>query len=115
MALDRESVTVNGRRYAMDTSGSEFRTNQDYDNGAGLLGNIVGALSGGRVQVETRGNEIRVPEGSIIRFQLGEPLHAVRWGDPGYRSNSTLPQTGRLVSLIKCGEWPEDWPPTAIN
>ena len=84
MALDLESVTVNGRRYAMDTSGPEFRTNQDYDNGAGLLGNIVGELSGGRVQVETRGNEIRVPEGSMIRFQLREPLHVVGWGDPGY-------------------------------
>ena len=45
MALDLESVTVNGRRYAMDTSGPQFHVpNNAYDNGAGLLGNIVGAI-----------------------------------------------------------------------
>ena len=72
----------------MDTTGPEFRTpNQDYENGAGLLGNIIGAISGGQVQVETRGNEIRVPEGATIRFQLREPLHVVGWGDPGYRQD----------------------------
>jgi len=52
----------------------------DYESGAGLLGNIIGAISG----VETRGNEIRIPSGSVVRFQLQEPLRVVDWGDPGY-------------------------------
>lgn len=85
MTLDLESVSVNGQRYVMDTSGPQFQVpNNAYNNGAGLLGNIVGAISGGQVQVETRGNEIRVPGGARITFQLQEPLHVVGWNDPGY-------------------------------
>lgn len=53
--------------------------------GAGLLGNIIEAISGGQVQMETRGNEIRVPEGSMLRYRLREPLHVVGWGAPGYK------------------------------
>ncbi len=85
MALDLESVTVNGMRYVMDTSGPQFNMpNGEYNDGAGLLGNIVGAISGGQVQVETRGNEIRVPPDSTITFLLQEPLHVAGWNDPGY-------------------------------
>ena len=81
LVLDLESVTVNGTRYAMDTSGPEFNANRGaYDSGAGLIGNIVGAITG----VETRGTAIRVPAGSVIRFQLDRPLRVVTWGDPGY-------------------------------
>ena len=81
LALDLQSVTVNGQRYAMDTSGPEFNTNRDvYNNGAGLIGNIVGALTG----VETRGQAIRVPGGTVVRFQLETPLRVVNWPDPGY-------------------------------
>ena len=81
LALDLESVTVNGTRYAMDTAGPEFNANRGaYDNGGGLVGNIVGAITG----VEPRGQTIRVPSGSVIRFQLQTPLHVVNWADPGY-------------------------------
>jgi len=85
MALDLESVTVNGMRYAMDTTGPQFNMPRgEYENGGGLLGDIVGAISGGQVQVETRGNELRVPADAIITFRLQEPLHVVGWNDPGY-------------------------------
>ena len=85
MALDLESVTVNGRRYAMDTTGPEFNTRRQlYDNGAGLIGAIVGAIAGDQGQMEARGGEIRVPAGAVITFQLQEPLRIVTWGDPGY-------------------------------
>lgn len=84
MALDLESVAVNGRRFVMDTTGPSFPAGE-YNNGAGLLGNIVGAISGGRVQVETRGNEIRVPPDSMITFQLQEPMHLVGAEDRGYQ------------------------------
>lgn len=85
MALDLESVTVNGSRYAMDTTGPEFNTRRrDYDNGAGLVGAIIGAISGAQADVEARGGEIRVPGGALITFQLQAPLHVVSWNDPGY-------------------------------
>jgi hypothetical protein len=85
MALDLESVTVNGRRYVMDTSGPQFNMpDGEYNSGAGLIGGIAGAISGGQVQVETRGNAIRVPPDSMITFQLQEPMHVAGWNDPGY-------------------------------
>lgn len=83
MALDLESVTVNGARYAMDTTGPNFPAN-NYNNGGGLLGNIVGAISNGHVQVQTQGNGIMVPPSSVLTFQLQQPLHVVTWNDPGY-------------------------------
>lgn len=85
MAVDLESVTVNGMRYVMDTTGPQFNMpNGEYNNGAGLLGNIVGAISNGHVQVETHGNEIQVPADAMLTFQLQEPLHVAGWADPGY-------------------------------
>ena len=85
MALDLESVTVNGQRYVMDTTGPQFNMpNGEYNNGAGLIGGIVNALSGGQVQVETHGDAIRVPADSMVTFQLQEPMHVAGGGDPGY-------------------------------
>jgi hypothetical protein len=87
MALDLESITVNGRRYVLDTTGPEFNTNRgEYQNGAGLVGNIIGAITG-QGNVEYHGNRIRVPAGSEITFQLQAPLHVVNWQDPGYENN----------------------------
>jgi hypothetical protein len=85
LALDLESVTVNGNRYALDTNGPRYNMpREQYENGGGLLGNIVGALSGGQARVETNGREIVVPADTMITFQLREPLHTVGWSDPGY-------------------------------
>ena len=88
MALDLESVTVNGTRYVMDITGPQFNmpANQ-YNSGTGLLGNIVGAISNGNVQIRTRGNEIFVPENAMITFQLQEPLHVANGNEPGYYRN----------------------------
>ena len=81
LALDLESVTVNGRRYVMDTSGPQFNANRGaYDNGAGIVGSIVGALTG----VQVNGSAIQVPAGSEMRFHLDQGLRVVDWGDPGY-------------------------------
>ena len=81
LALDLESVTVNGKRYVLDTAGPQFNANRDsYDRGAGLIGNIVGAIAG----VDTRGQSIHVPAGSVLRFRLQAPLRVVDWQDPGY-------------------------------
>lgn len=81
LALDIESINVQGRRYVVDTSGPKFNMQrQDYDHGAGLVGNIVGAITG----VETQGERIQVPNESILHFQLQQPLHVVDYQDPGY-------------------------------
>jgi hypothetical protein len=79
MTLDIESITVNGRRYAIDTTGPNFNT-QAYNNGTGIVGAIVGAISG----AQTQGAEIRIPPETVLRFQLQQPLHLVNWRDPGY-------------------------------
>jgi hypothetical protein len=84
MTLDLESVTVNGRRYVMDAAGPQFNTDQ-YRQGDGLVGSIVGAIAGATGgQVEYRGGRIHVPAGSMLTFQLQAPLHIVNWADPGY-------------------------------
>jgi hypothetical protein len=83
LALDVESVTVNGTRYAVDTSGPEYNANRAYSDGSGIVGNIVGAIAG----VDTRGQTIHVPAGSVIRFQLQAPMHVVTWADPGYEDH----------------------------
>ena len=84
--MDLESITVNGRRYVVDTAGPQYNMPQArYENGSGVLGAIVGAIAGANEeQVETRGQEIRIPAGSVVTFQLQEPLRVVNWGDPGY-------------------------------
>jgi hypothetical protein len=79
MAIDLESVTVNGRRYALDSSGPRFHTGE-YENGEGLIGAIVGAVAG----VRTEGGEIFVPADSVLSFQTRAPLRVVNWHDPGY-------------------------------
>ena len=82
--MDLESVTVNGRRYAMDTTGQRFDTGRE--NGGGVVGAIVGAIAGATgQQPETRGGEIRIPEGSLLTFRLDHPMRVVNWGDPGYQ------------------------------
>jgi hypothetical protein len=89
LALDLESITVNGRRYVMDAAGPNFNMQQNsYDSGSGLVGNIIGAIAGAAgAQVETQGDHIYVPAESVLRFRLQEPLHTVNWSDPGYMSN----------------------------
>jgi hypothetical protein len=93
MAVDVESITVNGRRYAVDTAGPQFKMpRNEYDNGAGLVGSIVNAIAGaagGNANVEVRGNDIRVPDGAVLRFRLQEPMHVVDWKDPGYNENGS--------------------------
>ena len=81
LTLDLESITVNGRRYAMDAAGPEFNMDRDqYSNGAGVIGNILGAIGG----VEYHGDQIRVPAGTDLTFNLQQPLRIVNWRDEGY-------------------------------
>lgn len=86
LALDLESLTVEGRRYAMDAAGPQFNMNQEqYNSGAGIIGNIIGAITGTQGQnVQYKGDRINVPAGSEITFRLQQPLRIVDWRDEGY-------------------------------
>ena len=85
-ALDLESITARGQRYAVDTSGPKYRTSEaDRDQGGGIIGAITGAIAGASGErVEPKGAEIRIPPGSVITFRLERPLRVVNWHDPGY-------------------------------
>jgi hypothetical protein len=98
--LDLDSVTVNGRRYAIDAAehiesqrrdgvGANERTAQHVGGGA-ILGSIIGAIAGGGkgaaigaaagaaagagTEMATRGREVRVPAESLLTFRLEHPL-----------------------------------------
>ena len=86
-AVDLESITVHGQRYAMDTAGPQYNMPEsNYHQGNGIIGAIAGAIAGANGErVQPNGGEIRVPAGSVITFRLQQPLHVVSWNDPGYR------------------------------
>ncbi len=109
LALDLESVDVNGRRYVVSTNditraGSkqglgENRRTAKYVGGGAVLGSIIGAIAGGGkgaaigaavggasgagAQVMTRGGNVRVPSESVLTFRLDRPLQIGR-ADNGY-------------------------------
>src|SRR6266852_2823664 len=107
LALDLDSVTVNGERYSLvadaydstgndrrDGIGKNSRTGK-YVGGGAVLGTIIGAIAGGgkgaaigaasgagagaAAQIITRGKEVHVPAESVIRFRLDSPLRLHLW------------------------------------
>jgi hypothetical protein len=86
LSLDLESMTVEGRRYVMDAAGPQFNmSHEQYNSGAGIIGNIIGAITGTRGEdVQYQGDRIRVPAGSEITFRLQQPLRIADWPDEGY-------------------------------
>src|SRR5947207_14769680 len=101
IALDLQSIMVNGQRYTVDTTdqivtgdrnegiGANKRTGK-YVGGGALLGAVIGAVTGGGkgaaigagvgaaagagAQVLTRGRSVNVPSESLITFRLAQPL-----------------------------------------
>lgn len=100
VAVDLESVSVNGRRYMVSAEdytrarregvGKNERTAK-YVGGGALLGTVLGAIAGGGkgaaigaiaggaagagTQVLTRGNAVHIPSESILTFRLDRPLN----------------------------------------
>jgi hypothetical protein len=66
MALDVDSVTVNGLRYAPKTYTKRIESQRDNS----VVGSIVGAINGG----EVRGRAVRVPRDTVVTFRLQQPL-----------------------------------------
>jgi hypothetical protein len=100
LALDLQSVTMNGNTYYVSTAdvqqagereglGANKRTAGMVGGGA-VLGTLLGAIAGGGkgaaigaaagaaagagVQVLTRGKEVRVPAETVLTFRLDQPL-----------------------------------------
>lgn len=99
LALDLESVRVNGRIYRVDTNGIQQGAHDELGNnrrtgefvgGGAVLGTLLGAVAGGGkgaaigalagagagagAQVLTRGDHVRVPAESVLSFRLDHPL-----------------------------------------
>jgi len=120
VAVDLDSVMVNGERYGVETDenvvssdrkeglGVNKRTGE-YVGGGAVLGAIIGAIAGGGkgaaigagagaatgagVQVLTRGKRVDVPAESLLTFQLSEPLRA-GVVDRGYTQNGVHYHSG---------------------
>jgi outer membrane lipoprotein SlyB len=99
LVLDLKSVTISGKRYAVETAaiskvgkqgiGTNKRT-ATYTGGGAALGAIIGAIAGGGkgaaigaasgagagavTQTITKGSSIKVPAETILTFQLDQPL-----------------------------------------
>jgi hypothetical protein len=115
VALDLQSININGQRYTVDSSdqvvsgeskegiGVNKRTGK-YVGGGALLGAVIGAIAGGGkgaaigaavgaaggagAQVLTRGRSVSVPAESLVTFRLDQPLRT------GY-ANTSYSQNGR--------------------
>jgi len=100
LALDLQSVRVNGRRYTLSTADVEQKNNAGIGankrtatmvGGGAVLGTLIGAIAGGGkgaaigaatgaaagagAQVLTRGKSVKVPAESKLRFKLDQPLY----------------------------------------
>ncbi len=103
VALDLDSVTINGERYGLQTqqnivssqrkeSLSANKRTGEYVGGGAAIGAIIGAITGGGkgaaigagagaaagagVQILTRGTRVNVPAESLLTFRLAQPLRA---------------------------------------
>jgi hypothetical protein len=99
LVLDLDSVSVEGRRYRLDTEdvvskgragvGKNKRT-AEFTGGGAVIGSIIGAIAGGGrgaaigaaagagagagTQIVTRGKSIRIPAETVLTFKLETPL-----------------------------------------
>jgi hypothetical protein len=99
LVLDLQSVRIDGRRYLISTEdltqsdsagiGRNRRTAEMLGGGAALggllgaiagggkgavIGAVAGAAAGGAVQVLTKGDRVRVPAETVLKFDLDEPV-----------------------------------------
>jgi len=115
LALDLDSIMINGQRYGVESEenvvageqkeglGANKRTGK-YVGGGAVLGAIIGGITGGGkgaaigagagaaagagAQVLTRGGTVKVPAESLLTFRLAQPLRAGT-ADSGYLRNGS--------------------------
>jgi hypothetical protein len=102
VALDLDSVTINGQRYGIQTEnvitskekegiGANKRTGK-YVGGGAAVGAVIGAIAGGGkgaaigagvgagagagAQILTKGKSVNVPAESLLTYRLRQPLRA---------------------------------------
>jgi hypothetical protein len=100
VALDLAAIEIGGHRYVVSSQdlqqtndqgiGKNKRTGEMVGGGAALgtllgaiagggkgaaIGAVAGAAAGGTAQVLTRGEEVKVPAETVLRFRLDKPLH----------------------------------------
>ena len=100
LALDLDSVILQGHRYVVSTDdiersgaqgiGTNRRTAEMVGGGSVLgtllgaiagggkgaaIGAVAGAVAGGTTQVLTRGSQVKVPVETVLTFRLDQPLH----------------------------------------
>lgn len=108
LVLDLRAVTVDGKRYIMDTEdvveggsqkdgvGENKRTGKFLGGGA-VIGGIIGAIAGGGkgaaigaasgaavgagTQMATRGKAVRVPAESVLTFRLERPVRITEYSE----------------------------------
>jgi hypothetical protein len=68
LVLDLESITINGRRYAVRTTGTQVGNNNRRSND--IISAIIGAINGGNA----RGRAVRIPRGTVMGFRLERAL-----------------------------------------
>jgi len=126
IALDLDSVTVNGQRYGVQTDssvigaerkegvGANGRTGK-YVGGGAAIGAIIGAITGGGkgaaigagvgaaagagTQVLTRGGSVKVPSETLLTFRLDQPLQAGT-NDGGFTTNGIHYHPGYSSSSV---------------
>jgi hypothetical protein len=84
MALDVQSIAVNGRKYQVSTTdlaqdsgtgiGKNKRTADAGGTKGAAIGVLVGAAGGAGVQVLTRGRDVQVPAETVLQFRLDKPV-----------------------------------------
>jgi len=122
LALDLESVTVNGQRYAVTADASRMSSGQregigknkrtaEFIGGSAAPGAIIGAIAGGGkgsaigaaaagagagTQVLTRGKAVKFPAESLLTFRLEQPLE-MGAADSGFTRKGHHDHTSRLM------------------
>jgi hypothetical protein len=70
MLLDVQSITVDGRRYAVGTVAGAMVSGR---KGA-AIGLLIGAADGAATEMLTKGRAVKVPAETVLRFLLDKPV-----------------------------------------